>query len=141
MFRFLAILSLSFLTACAGSVADRSHKVTVITEPPGAACTLERNGVRSRLVGATPLFFIATRDGGDIEVECKLAGYETTAGTLHSGLEPLMLGNVIAGGIIGGLVGIVRDTGTGFTHRYPGRIRIVLAPLPASLPASTALRD
>lgn len=133
MFRIAAIISLSCLTACAGSVTDRSHQVTVITEPPNASCTLERGGVRSRLIGGTPLTFVATRDGGDIEVECKLAGYETTSGTLHSGLEPMLIGNVVAGGFVVGLVGVVRDIGTGFTHRYPGSIRIVLPPLPATV--------
>ncbi|MBT5945763.1 MAG: hypothetical protein HOK98_11835 [Rhodospirillaceae bacterium] len=128
MFRFSAIFSLLFLAACAGYVSERSHIVTVITEPPGAACTLERDGVRTRLVGGTPLTFVATRDWGDIEVECKLAGHETTTGTLHSGLEPLLLGNILAGGI----VGLVRDAGTGFIHRYPSRVRIVLPPLPRS---------
>lgn len=131
MFRFLAIFLLSFLTACAGYVSERSHTVTVITEPPGAACTLERDGVQSRLVGGTPLTFVATRDGDDIEVRCKLAGHETTAGTLRSGLEPLLLGNIL----VGGIVGLVRDVGTGFFHRYPSRIRIVLPPLPASTAA------
>jgi len=125
MIRTFAILFLSGLTACAGSASDRSHKVTIFTEPPGASCTLERDGVRSQLIGGTPMYFLATRDGADIEVECKLAGHETTAKTLHSGFEPLMLGNIFTGGI----VGLVRDIGTGFVHRYPGSIRIVLPPL------------
>ena len=128
MFRIPAIISLLCLVACAGSVTERGHKVTVITEPPNAACTLDRSGGRTRLVGGTPLTFVATRDWGDIEVECKLAGHETTTGTLHSGLEPLLLGNILAGGI----VGLVRDAGTGFIHRYPSRVRIVLPPLPRS---------
>ena len=128
MFRTFAILSVSFLTACAGSVTDRSHKVTVITESPNASCSLERDGVRSRLIGGTPLTFVATRDGGDIEVECKLAGYETTTGTLRSGWEPLLIGNILTGGP----VGVVRDIGTGFVYRYPGSIRIVLPPLSRS---------
>lgn len=112
------------LTACAGSATDRSHEVTVITEPPGAACTIERAGIRTRLTGGTPVTFVVTRDGGDIEVECKLAGHETVSGTLGSGLEPMLLGNFFFGGI----VGLVRDIGTGFVHRYPGSIRIVLPP-------------
>jgi ABC-type glycerol-3-phosphate transport system substrate-binding protein len=36
MFRILAILSLTGLAACAGAASERSHEVTVITEPPGA---------------------------------------------------------------------------------------------------------
>jgi len=126
MYRIFAIISLSCLAACAGSVTERSHKVTVITEPPNASCTLERDGVRTRLIGGTPLTFVVTRDSGDIEVECKLAGYQKTSGTLRSGLEPLLIGNVLTGGP----VGLVRDIGTGFIHRYPGRITIVLPPIP-----------
>lgn len=128
MFRTLAILCLSGLTACAGYASERSHKVTVITEPPGAGCTLERDGVRTRLIGGTPVTFVVTRDGGDITVECRLAGHETTTGTLRSGLEPMLLGNIFSGGV----VGLVRDVGTGFVHRYPGSIRIVLPPLSAA---------
>jgi len=128
MLRIPAIISLFWLAACAGYASERSHEVTVITEPPNAACTLERGGVRTRLIGGTPVTFVVTRDGGDIEVECKLAGYQTTAGTLRSGLEPLLIGNVLAGGP----VGLVRDIGTGFIHRYPSRITIVLPPRPAS---------
>ena len=128
MFRTFAILSLLVLTSCAGSSTERSHKVTVITEPPNASCTLEREGVRSQLIGGTPLIFVATRNGGDIEVECKLAGHETTAGTLHSGFEPFLIGNLLTGGP----VGLVRDIDTGFIHRYPGTIRIVLPPLAQS---------
>jgi hypothetical protein len=131
MFRTFAILSLSGLTACAGSTSDRSHKVTVITEPPGAGCTIERAGIRTRLAGGTPITFAVTRDGGDIKVECKLAEHETTSGTLGSGLEPMLLGNFFFGGI----VGVVRDIGTGFVHRYPGSIRIVLPPLSQSTAA------
>lgn len=124
MFRIPAIISLLCLVACAGSVTERSHKVTVITEPTNAACTLDRSGVRTRLVGGTPVTFVVTRDGEDIEVECKLAGYKTATGTLRSGFEPLLIGNVTTGG----LVGLVRDSGTGFVHRYPSRIKIVLPP-------------
>ncbi len=128
MFRILAILSLTGLAACAGYASERSHEVTVITEPPGAGCTVERNGIRTRLIGGTPVTFAVTRDDGDIEVECRLDGYETTTATLRSSFEPRLLGNVLTGGI----VGVVRDIGTGFTYRYPGSIRIVLPPLPRS---------
>jgi hypothetical protein len=128
MYRIFAIISLSCLAACAGSVTERSHKVTVVTEPPNASCTLERGGVRTRLIGGTPVSFVVTRDGGDIDVECKLAGYQKTTGTLRSGFEPLLIGNFLTGGP----VGLVRDIGTGFVHRYPGRITIVLPPLPAT---------
>ncbi len=101
-----------------------TQQLTVNTAPQGADCVLTRQGARIAQVNPTPGTIEISKSRHDIHVRCERAGYPVAQGTLGSELEAMTFGNIL----IGGLVGVAVDVGTGAANKYEKSITIPLDP-------------
>jgi hypothetical protein len=138
MLRPFAPLLLLLPAACASVSSGISQDIEVATDPPGAACTLSRNGEEIGRVAPTPGRAHVSKSGRAIEVSCTRAGHQPGSATVESGFQAMTLGNVL----IGGVIGVAIDAGTGAMHRYPGQVSVTLPPegaVPPPAPSPTPL--
>lgn len=115
-----------WLSACATIVEGTDQTVTIITDPAGAECKLERDGVALAVVNPTPNTVQVDKSRKAITVYCQKDGFEDAAATLSSDFQGMTVGNVIFGGIVG--VGV--DAASGAMNEYPESITIRLEPVP-----------
>ena len=119
------VLLLSFvLGACATIVEGSDQTVTVITEPPGAACTLTRGGETVGAANPTPASITLEKSKDNVSIVCEKEGYFKGTMGLSAGFQAMTIGNVL----LGGVVGLVIDAASGAMHEYPESVTIVLAP-------------
>lgn len=111
-------------TSCATVTTGTSQTITVETEPPGASCKMTRDNETIGVVNPTPGSVTIGKDKDDIDISCELSGYHTTTKNLDSSFQGMTLGNVILGGIIG----IAIDAGSGAMNEYPSSISLRLMP-------------
>lgn len=130
--RTLAAFGLMGLTACSSIVEGTDQSITVITNPAGASCNLERQGTSIAVVNPTPGTVNVDKSKHSIAVLCSKADHETSAGTLASSFESMTLGNIL----IGGVIGLAIDASSGALNKYPESITITVPPL--SFPTAEA---
>jgi hypothetical protein len=135
MLRFVFILPLALLSACATVMSGTTQNVTVSTTPPAASCTLDRVGARVGAVPLTPGSVRLDKSKDDLSVSCSKDGYLTATIAHSSHFNGATFGNILLGGVVGVLV----DASSGANFNYPEDLRIELAASPApSLPPMAA---
>lgn len=106
-----------YLANCAAICCGTKQGIQINTQPPGA--TVKINGVDS---GVTPTKAQLTRKETH-RVGLTLAGYKPKEVVLEPGFNPVVLGNIL----IGGLVGLVVDGCTGaWCKLNPGKVEAVM---------------
>jgi hypothetical protein len=116
------------LPACSTITTSPGQKISVITEPAGAVCEIERDGDVIGIVNPTPGNAFVDRSVRDVGITCSRAGYERAATVVQAGFQPMTLGNVL----IGGLVGLAVDSASGAIAQYPRVVRLRLEPEPGT---------
>lgn len=117
----IILLPLLSLTGCATIVNGRYQQVTVQTQPPGSYCVLTNDKGRW-VVNSTPNTVNVHRSMDNLHITCQKPGYKSDVATYTSHATAIVLGNVLAGGVIG--VGI--DAGDGSAFSYPNQIKMIL---------------
>lgn len=112
------------LSACATVTEGSGDTVNVQTDPPGAFCELKREGVVIAEVGLTPDTVAIEKSKNDVAVRCRRDGYLEGVGVLASSFESMTLGNIL----LGGVVGVAIDAGSGALNDYPPFVRVKLTP-------------
>lgn len=121
--RLLApLLLVATLPACATITTGTTATISVMTEPPGAACTLRRQGDVVGVVNPTPGSVTVSKSIHAIDVNCTRAGYGPGMGAISSQFQAMTVGNIL----IGGVVGVVVDAASGAAGTYPGSVTIAL---------------
>ncbi|RVT96864.1 hypothetical protein EOD42_10695 [Rhodovarius crocodyli] len=115
----------TMLPACATIVSGTSN-ISVATEPPGATCALERRGEVVGGIASTPSMVRVPRSMRDMTLRCNHQAYGQGTTTVPSGINPMIIGNVL----VGGLVGLAVDASTGAMGRYPEEVSLTLQPDP-----------
>ena len=118
------LLAFPLLSNCATIVEGSDQTVTVLTEPPGAACILSRDDVTIGAANPTPATVSLEKSKDNIAIHCKKDGYFDGATAVASDFEAMTFGNILLGGIIG----LAVDAASGATHEYPESVSIVLVP-------------
>jgi hypothetical protein len=113
------------LSACASIVEGTSQAIMVNTNPSGADCTLNREGVAIARVSPTPGSVTIKKTKYDMSILCSKAGYQDTTFMLHSGEAGATYGNLAFGGLIGWGI----DSATGADNKYDSPVNISLVPL------------
>jgi len=111
-------------SSCATVVKGGSQAITVKTDPPGAACELIRKGTTLGLVNPTPGTAQIGKGAGALDITCKKQGYLDATLSLSSSVQGWTFGNII----LGGIVGIVVDAGSGAMHEYQPEVSMTLLP-------------
>ena len=109
---------------CATITTGGFQTISIRTEPEGADCRFSRDGDLVARVNPTPGPILVGKTPGSISVLCRKYGYVDTAGTIGSGFQPITLGNIV----LGGLIGIVIDASTGAMTQYPETVTFLLIP-------------
>ena len=121
--RKLVVLGLVGLTGCAGLVGEPTQTITVVTEPPGADCVLERNDKPIGEVAETPGDVLIGKGRKIITVNCTLPGFQPGTAQLLPMTEDFRIGNVEVGGITRT---IINDLHGDALNTYPSMVRITL---------------
>lgn len=123
MKRLSVLLVAAFgLPACATVTTGTSQSLSVVSDPPGAACQLERGGQVVGVASPTPATVQVGKSMRAISVECAQPGYEKAAARIPAGFQPLFLGNVL----LGGVVGMVVDMASGAAATYPASTTVAM---------------
>ncbi len=134
MHRILALLGLLLTTACATVTQGTTATIAVTTEPPGATCTISREGSPIAVVNPTPGSVTISRSTRDLSVRCERAGHLPGIVTTPAGFQAMTVGNLL----IGGIIGVAVDAASGAMGTYPGSIMVTLPPAQFATPESRA---
>ena len=116
---------------CASIVKGTEQQVMINTVPQGAKCTLNREGALLATIPKTPQTTTLSKSWNDVHIACRKPGFRKTTGVLNAQTEAMTSGNLL----IGGLVGVAIDAGTGAMNTYDGTITIPLVPKERRAPA------
>ena len=118
-------------TGCSSIIEGRSQTLSFASNPPGASCTLTRNGA---VIGklTTPAGLVVEKTKHDIHVICSKDGYEDSTAFLKSEVAGATFGNIILGGGIGWAI----DSASGADNKYQEVTTVTLNPkIPQIVPA------
>lgn len=123
MGKALVLLTAALLSGCASIIAGTSQTITLNSNPPGAQCSLLREGL---VIGSvtTPGGVLVKKTKHDIHIKCKKDGYQDATAVLTSGTEGSTWGNIILGGGIGWAV----DSAAGADNKYAEQTTVTLVP-------------
>ncbi len=125
LYRFAALLLLAFgLPACATVTTGTTQTISVLTEPPGAACTMTRDGTIMGVVNPTPGTVSLSKSSRDIAIRCTRAGSLPSVQTITPQFQGMTAGNIL----IGGFIGLAVDAASGAMSRYPENVIVSLPP-------------
>lgn len=128
MYRHAALLCLAAALLAAGGCATittgTSQTITIETSPPGAVCRLTRDNQTLGIVNPTPGSITIGKDKDNIDLTCEQEGFQPTSSSMSPSMEGWTLGNAL----IGGLIGIAIDAGSGALNEYPASIQVTLIP-------------
>jgi ABC-type Fe3+-hydroxamate transport system substrate-binding protein len=121
----LAILVV-LLNGCASITGDQTQPITIFAvcagsaAPVAAECILEND--KSRKIIVSPGTVAVKRSFSDLTVQCVFENSKTGRVILSSKSDEKILGNIVAGGVIGAAV----DVGTGAAFNYPNRATVLM---------------
>ena len=113
---------LSLLSGCSSIIEGTSQEIAVNTNPAGADCSLERQGISIAHVDSTPASVTIKKTKYDITVRCHKKGFEEATYLNHSGAAAATVGNIILGGGIGWAI----DSASGADNKYDSPVNITL---------------
>ncbi len=119
------VLSAIVLNGCATITTGETQSITIDTLPPGATCTLTRDGQTLGVVESTPGSITVDKSEKFIDTRCSKEGYQEVSSAITPGAQGMTAGNILFGGIIGLMV----DAGSGAAHQYPEEVLIALVPI------------
>ena len=134
-FRNIALAAIGLgLGACSSIVQGTDQEIAVNTNPPGASCTLEREGQKIAELANTPGSVTVSKTKHDITIICDKDGYQTATYINDSGWESGSGAAGIALDVILTLgVSSAIDSATGADNRYESPVNMTLIPeLPTS---------
>ncbi len=111
------------LGACASIVEGTSQTININTNPTAASCTFQRDGRVLGVVSPTPGSIRVDKNSNDIRVDCKKPGYQDVNYYVKSEFAGATLGNLL----LGGVVGVVVDAGTGANRKYESNVTLAMA--------------
>lgn len=111
-------------SGCATIVKGSSQTLTVDTKPPGASCVFNRDGETIGVVHPTPGSLVVQKSSKAISVACTKDKFQESDATLSADFQPMTLGNIILGGVIG----IIVDAASGAVAEYQPNLTLTLIP-------------
>ena len=122
--QLIVVFSLAALSGCATIVEGSDQNIAIDTSPQGAVCEVKRDGVT---IGSTvtPGTVNISKSKDPIGVVCNKKGYRTATSGADSDFEGMTLGNIL----LGGVVGVAIDAGSGAMNEYPDKVVLTLQKL------------
>jgi hypothetical protein len=131
---FLLLASSAALAGCATITEGTTQNIRVEVVPDSGTCVLSRKG--ETLGASTPGQRIVnvSKSMNDIDFKCSAPGHQDRDESLSSSLSPATVASFFLFDL-----GIV-DATSGAWKKYPGRITVVLQPLPTVSPPAVKRR-
>lgn len=93
----ILVVGLTVLTACTHGRDWDTYGLEIVTNPPGADCIFERNGIKTEAHAPTPVEVVLTTGHGWIQITCSRPGHEPASkfvsgffeGTVFLTLSPI----------------------------------------------------
>jgi hypothetical protein len=120
----VALCAVLMIGGCASILEGTSQDLAINTQPDGASCRLERQGLTIATIDPTPGSVTVEKTKNDIMVYCDKAGFQQATYLNHSGAAGSAFGNAILGGGIGWAV----DSATGADNKYTTPMNITMVP-------------
>jgi hypothetical protein len=120
----LVALAAFTLPACATITTGTSQPVTVMSEPAGATCELQREGATVGVVNPTPGTVQISKSSRDMTIRCTRPGYSPGLASVASQMQGMTAGNIL----IGGFIGLGIDAASGALSQYPTNVTVILPP-------------
>ncbi|WP_461211281.1 hypothetical protein [Desulfocurvus sp. DL9XJH121] len=123
--KYLAVFLLLFLvvlSGCASVVSDNKSVTYIETDPENVRCELHGQDFVRKITA--PGSISLPSEAAPIIIACKTDGYYTTTQEIDTKMDGWIFGNIIFGGIIGGVIDVARGAG----QKFPSRVSIILDP-------------
>ena len=129
------VLSLILLSGCSTMKQGTSQKLSIMTKPAGANCSVNQGGVDREALAASPGEIEVPRRNQDLLISCTKPGFESASVVLHPELEPWTVANLGMSGLVviqnvagaAAVVGLLTDASTGSWNQYPAVVGLELA--------------
>lgn len=118
------------VSGCATVFEGTSQEITVVTNPPGASCSFERQGMQVGAIAKTPGTANIRKSKYDIIVKCDKPGYQQGQYLDHSGVSAAIAGNVAADLLLTWGVSSIVDSADGADNKYESAVNMTLLPIP-----------
>jgi hypothetical protein len=125
MKKMLLLVFAASLGACSSIIEGISQTIIVMTNPPGADCSLTRQALVIGRVSPTPGGVVVQKTKHDILVECEKSGYQKSTFFNKSDVAGATAGNIILGGGIGWII----DSASGADNKYTTPVQVTLVPI------------
>ena len=108
------LLCFLLLTGCATIVSGTTQSVSISTPPATAATCSLSNAQGKWYIPYTPSTVVIHKSSSSLDVECQKAGYYDGNQSVKSHVKPIIVGNVLFGGIVGLVIDIVDGAAFGY---------------------------
>ena len=127
----IAVLcTLSFvLSSCASITEGTSQDISVVTNPSGASCIFERQGMNIGSIASTPATLNVPKRKYDLLIRCNKAGYQEATYLNHSGVTAVIAANVATDLLLTAGLSSIIDSSTGADNKYDSAVNITLSPI------------
>src|SRR6516165_1257456 len=122
--KMYALPGLLLLGACSSIIEGTSQEIMVNTNPPGAKCSLNRQGQSIARIDPTPGAATIKKLKYDITIVYNKDGYQEATYLNHSGVAGATFGNIVLGGGIGWAI----DSASGADNKYDSPVNMTLVP-------------
>jgi hypothetical protein len=117
------------VSGCATVFEGLSQKISVVTNPPGASCSFERQGMQVGAIATTPGTATIRKSKYDIIIKCDKPGYQQEQFLNHSGVSAAIAGNVAADLLLTWGASSVIDSADGADNKYDSAVTMTLVPI------------
>lgn len=126
------------LSGCATVFEGTSQEISVVTNPPGAYCVFERQGMQVGTISASPGTANIRKSKYDIIIRCSKAGYQDAQYLNHSGTTATIAANVAADLLLTAGLSSIVDSADGADNKYDSAVNITLLPVASTMSPSSS---
>lgn len=120
------------LSACASITEGTTQDISVVTNPAGATCVFERQGMNIGMIVSTPATLNIPKRKYDVTIKCNKPGYQEASYLNHSGLTAVIAANVATDLLLTAGLSSIIDSSTGADNKYDSAVNITLIPVQLS---------
>jgi len=123
------------LSGCASITEGTSQDISVVTNPAGASCVFERQGMNIGTIANTPATLNVPKRKYDITIKCNKPGFQEASYLNHSGLTAVIAANVATDLLLTAGLSSIIDSSTGADNKYDSAVNMTLIPIQATTAA------
>jgi hypothetical protein len=124
------------LSGCASITEGTSQDISVVTNPSGASCVFERQGMNIGTIASTPATLNVPKRKYDITIKCNKPVFQEASYLNHSGVTAVIAANVATDLLLTAGLSSIIDSSTGADNKYDSAVNITLIPIQATTAAA-----